>query len=91
MFKQLWILERLRVLLLQLLEISVGLVPGDAIDEIANQIQLVLLVFLKWQLLFNGLEIFEDLFLTCDASLELWLLNCKQFSRVPWKTYGDDA
>ena len=81
MLKQSGIHQVLWILLLDLLQISVCLLPCDSIDQIPNQVKNVLFFFRQWQFLLDSLYICNHLFLTCNASLEIPCLNSEQ---VPW-------
>ena len=84
MLEELRAQEGFGVLLLLLLEVAVSLLPGDAVDQVADHVEDVLLyLVVQRKLLFDVFDVQKKLLLAGDAAL---VSTCLHLEQIPWVT-----
>ena len=84
MFEELRAQECFGVLLLLLLEVAVGLLPCDTVDQVADHIEDVFFhLVVEGKLFLDVSDVHEELLLAGDAALVSTSLHLEQ---VPWIT-----
>ena len=84
MLEELRAQEGFRVLLLLLLEVTVCLLPGDAVDQVPDHVQDVLFyLVVQRKLLFDVSDVQQKLLLAGDAAL---VSACLHLEQIPWVT-----